>query len=188
MKIIAIAALALCVIATGCANTQGTTNSAQLAALDFSSNTGQNAQLSPDGFVNVGSTQLDSGLIDPSVVNWQGTAVSGILSINKNGVQVKNPGNLDAESLEIVFGEPIADTDGALIVPISTITIAGLTNEVTTVIEASTEQVLAWVGVLDDLSEDQRDAILAELEAQKVISSSFAETIRAALEAATPIP
>jgi hypothetical protein len=188
MRIIGIVALALCAIASGCANTQGTTNSAQLAALDFSSNTGQNAQLSPDGFVNVGSTQLDSGLIDPSVVNWQGTAVSGILSINKNGVQVKNPGNLDADSLEIVFGEPMADADGALIVPISTITIAGLTNEVTTVIEASTEQVLAWVGVLDDLSEDQRDAILAELEAQKVISSSFAETIRAALEAATPIP
>ena len=126
MRIIGIIALVLWAFASGCANTQGTTNSAQLAALDFSSNTGQNAQLSPDGFVNVGSTQLDSGLIDPSVVNWQGTAVSGILSINKNGVQVKNPGNLNAESLEIAFGEPLADADGTLIVPISTITIAGL--------------------------------------------------------------
>lgn len=188
MKVIAIVAVALWAFTTGCANTQGTTNSAQLAALDFSSNTGQNAQLSPDGFVNVGATQLDSGLIDSSVVNWQGTAVSGILSINKNGVQVKNPGNLDADSLEIAFGDPIADVDGTLIVPISTITIAGLSNEVTTVIEASTEQVIAWVGVLGDLSEDQRDAVLAELEAQKVISSSFAETIRAALEAASPVP
>lgn len=172
----------------GCANTQPTTNTATLAELGYTSNTGQNFQAWPDGSVQAGSTQLDSGVISPDTTNWQGTAVSGILAVTKNGVQVKNPGNLDADSLQIVFGEPIADLDGSLIVPIQSITISGLTNEVTSVIDASTEQVQAWVGVLSQLSADQRDVALAELEAQKVITAETAGLIRAALEAASPAP
>lgn len=176
-------------LATGCANTQPTTNTASVpAAVDLTSNTGQNFQLWPDGSTQVGSTQLDSGIISPETTNWQGTAVSGILALNKNGVQVKNPGNLTADNLEIVFGDPYAEADGTTIVPIASIAISNLRNEVTTVIEASTAQVQAWVGVLSQLSADQRDVALAELEAQKVITAETAGLIRAALEALSPTP
>jgi hypothetical protein len=189
MKLIALILVTMWAMASGCANTQPTTNTATLPnVVDLSSNTGQNFQAWPDGSVQAGSTQLDSGVISPDTTNWQGTAVSGILAVTKNGVQVKNPGNLDADSLEIVFGEPVADADGTLIVPIATITISGLTNEVTSVIDASTEQVTAWVGVLSQLSADQRDVALAELEAQRVITAETAGMIRAALEAASPVP
>lgn len=172
----------------GCQTAPITTNTASLAEVDFSSNTAQNFQAWPDGSIQGGSTQLDSGVISPEATNWQGTAVSGILSINKNGVQIKNPGNFTASSVEIVFGEPIADEGGTLIVPIASVAIADLENEVTTVIEASTEQVAQWTSALVELSEDQREAVIAELEAQKVIGSEVAGLIRAALEAASPVP
>ena len=183
MKLITIIAASL--LAVGCANTQPTTNSATLAELGYSSNTGQNFQAWPDGSVQAGSTQLDSGVISPETTNWQGTAVSGILAVTKNGVQVKNPGNLDADSLEIVFGEPVADADDTLIVPISTITINGLTNEVTSVIDASTEQVLAYMPALLALSEDQRAVAIAELEAQGQIAADAADVLRTIL---VPVP
>lgn len=189
MKLIGIVALVIWAIASGCSTVKPTTNDAAVTdAVTLSSNTGQNFQAWPDGSVQAGSTQLDSGVISPDTTNWQGTAVSGILAITKNGVQVKNPGNLNADTLTIVFGDPIADADGTLIVPIASIDIGGLTNEVTTVIEASTEQVALWVSVLGQLSDDQRDVALAELEAQKVITSETAGLIRAALEAASPVP
>jgi hypothetical protein len=185
MKLIALILLAAWAVASGCANTQPTTNTATLAELGYSSNTGQNFQAWPDGSVQAGATQLDSGVISPDTTNWQGTAVSGILAITKNGVQVKNPGNLNADSLTIVFGDPIADADGTLIVPIASIDIAGLTNEVTTVIEASTEQVLAYMPALLQLSEDQRAVAIAELEAQGQIAADAAEVLRALL---VPVP
>ncbi|MHA7814061.1 MAG: hypothetical protein ACX94C_11810 [Phycisphaerales bacterium] len=189
MKRTIIAMLGCVLMLGGCMSTPSTMNNASiLDTLELSSNTGQNVQATPDGFVNVGSTQLDSGVIDSSVVNWQGTAVSGILSINKNGVQVKNPGNLNADTMTIVFGEPITDADGAIVVPIASIDMAGLSNEVTSVIDASTQQVALWTGVLAEISEDQRDAVLAELEAQKVLSAEAVGLIRAALEAASPVP
>lgn len=176
-------------LTVGCASVSPTTNDAAVSdAVTLSSNTGQNFQAWPDGSVQAGSTQLDSGVISPDTTNWQGTAVSGILAITKNGVQVKNPGNLNADTLTIVFGEPITDADGSLIVPIASIDMSGLTNEVTTVIEASTEQVALWTSVLASLSADQRDVALAQLEAQKVISASVADAIRAALEVASPVP
>lgn len=175
-------------IAGGCSTVSPTSNSASiLDTLELSSNTGQNVQATPDGFVNVGSTQLDSGVIDSSVVNWQGTAVSGILSINKNGVQVKNPGNLNADTMTIVFGEPITDADGAIIVPIASIDMAGLSNEVTSVIDASTQQVLAYMPTLASLSADQRDVAIKQLEAQGQITSEAAETLRT-IFAPVPIP
>lgn len=174
------------IVAAGCANTQPTTNTASVpGAVELASSTGQNFQAWPDGSVQAGSTQLDSGVISPDTTNWQGTAVSGILAVTKNGVQVKNPGNLDADSLEIVFGEPVTDADGTLIVPISTITISGLANEVTSVIDASTEQVLAYMPALMQLSADQRAVAIAELETQGKIAGDAADTLRALL---VPVP
>lgn len=173
----------------GCTTAQpSTSNNALLADLDFASNTGQNFQVWADGSVQAGSTQLDSGVISPDTTNWQGTAVSGVLALNKNGVQVKNPGNLSADTLEIVFGDPYPDADGITVVPIKTINITNLTNEVTTVIEASTEQVALWVGVLSDLSADQREAMLASFERDKVMTTETVGLIRAGLEALAPVP
>lgn len=63
-----------------------TTNTAALADLDFGFNTGQNFQIWEDGSVQTGATQLDSGVISPDTTNWQGTAVSSIMALNKNGV------------------------------------------------------------------------------------------------------
>jgi len=186
MKLIALIALAAWAMAAGCANTQPTTNTASVVdAVELSSNTGQNFQAWPDGSVQAGSTQLDSGVISPDTTNWQGTAVSGILAVTKNGVQVKNPGNLDAESLTIAFGDPVTDADGTLIVPISTITISGLTNEVTSVIDASTEQVLAYMPALLALSQDQRAVAIAELEAQGQIAADAADVLKTLL---VPVP
>ncbi len=186
MKLIALIIVAAWAMASGCANTQPTTNTANLpGVVDLSSNTGQNFQAWPDGSVQAGATQLDSGVISPDTTNWQGTAVSGILAVTKNGVQVKNPGNLDADSLEIVFGDPIADADGTLIVPIATITINGLANEVTSVINASTEQVIAYMPALLALSADQRAVAIAELQAQGQIAADAADVLKTLL---VPVP
>jgi len=165
-----------------------TSNSANAIDTSLVSNTGQNFQVWPDGSIQAGATQLDSGVITADTTNWQGTAVSGIMALTKNGVQVKNPGNLSADNLEIVFGDPYSEEDGTTIVPIASISIVNLTNEVTTVIEASSEQVSLWVGVLSELSEDQRAATLAALERDKAITAESAGLIRAALEALAPVP
>ena len=169
---------------TACTTAQpSTSNSANALETTLNSNTGQNIQLWPDGSLQAGSTQLDSGVITADTTNWQGTAVSGIMALTKNGVQVKNPGNLSADNLEIVFGSPYTEADGTTIVPIASIAIINLTNEVTSVIDASTDQVALWVGVLADLSEDQRDATLAALERDKVVTTEGIGLIREALEA-----
>lgn len=141
--------------------------------------TGQNFQVWPDGSVQGGNTQLDSGTIDSDTIDWQGTAISGLLAATKNGLGVKNPGNLSADNLEIVFGDPVADADGSLIVPIGSISITNLSNEVTSVIDASTEQVAFWAEVLPQLSEDQRDVAITQLETLGQISADAAEALRA---------
>lgn len=189
MSIIAIVAVGLMLV--GCTNPQSSTQNDFRANADSSallSNTGQNAQLWPDGSQQTGATQLDSGVISPETTNWMGTAVSSVLAVNKNGVQVKNTGDLDADSMVINFGEPYTEADGTVIVPIVSIEIAGLKNASTPLIEASTEQVSLWVGVLGELSDDQREAVLAGLERDKVIASETVGLIRAALEAASPAP
>ena len=189
MPIIAIVALGL--MLGGCTNPQSSTQNDFRANAENSallSNTGQNAQLWPDGSQQTGATQLDSGVISPETTNWMGTAVSSVLAVNKNGVQVKNTGDLDADSMKINFGEPYTESDGTVIVPIVSIEIAGLKNASTPLIEASTEQVSLWTGVLGELSDDQREAVLAGLERDKVIASETVGLIRAALEAASPAP
>jgi len=188
--IIGIAALALLTIG-GCTTPQSSTqNDLRAGELDSTllSNTGQNAQLWPDGSQQTGATQLDSGVISPETTNWMGTAVSSVLAVNKNGVQVKNTGDLLADSMLIHFGEPYAEADGTVIIPIESIEITGLNNASTPLIQASTEQVALWVGVLGNLSADQRDAVLAGLERDKVIATETIGLITAALEAASPAP
>lgn len=192
MKIIAIITVALLGLTLGgCTSPQSSTqNDLRAGELDSTllSNTGQNAQLWPDGSQQTGATQLDSGVISPETTNWMGTAVSSVLAVNKNGVQVKNTGDLDADSMVISFGDPYSEADGTVIVPITSIEITGLNNQSTPIIEASTQQVSLWTGILADLSEDQRDAVLADLEARKVIATETVGLIRAALEAASPAP
>lgn len=189
MKLIAIVALGL--MLGGCTNPQSSTQNDFRAGADnisLLSNTGQNAQSWATGDQQTGSTQLDSGVISPETTNWMGTAVSSVLAVNKNGVQVKNTGDLDADSMVINFGDPYTEADGTVIVPIVSIEIAGLKNASTPLIEASTEQVSLWTSVLGELSDDQREAVLAGLERDKVIASETVGLIRAALEAASPAP
>ena len=172
-----------------CTSVQSPTQNQQ-SALDanLKSNTGQNTQIWPDGSSQTGSTQLDSGLITPESTNWMGTAVSGVIALNKNGVQIKNPGNLEATTLSIEFGDPIVDEySGQLVLPLKTLQIEGLTNEVTSVIDASSVQVELWANALVDLSDDQREAILRALERDEVLATETIGAIRAALEAAVEI-
>lgn len=183
---------ALLAITTGCtAPDVGTKNSLrtatdQGAALD--SNTGHNTQQWPDGSAQTGATQLDSGVITPDATNWMSSSPSGILSISKLGVQVRNPGDLGADTLSITFGEPITDElTGETIVPITAIEIAGLVNNVSDVIDASTAQVELWTSALAQLSADQRDAVLAALERDKVLTTETVGAIRAALETAASL-
>ncbi len=208
MKLVGILALMLWALgAGGCTATQPPTQNdfrADATGYGLLSNTGQNVQVWPDESFQAGATQLDSGLITPDSTNWMSSSISGIIAITKNGVQVKNPGNLDADEVFIEFGDPIMVTtqtpfalengevvileSGDIIVPIVSVTLKGLRNEVTTVVQANTEQVALWTGILSEISEDQRDTVLAGLERDKVIASETAGLIRAALEAASPTP
>jgi hypothetical protein len=135
MKNITITIMAAALILIGgCTSPQSSTqNDLRAGELDSTllSNTGQNAQLWPDGSQQTGATQLDSGVISPETTNWMGTAVSSVLAVNKNGVQVKNTGDLEADSMVISFGDPYQEADGTVIVPISSIQITGLSNEST---------------------------------------------------------
>jgi hypothetical protein len=175
-------------LAGGCA-TPPAHNSADNGVVQLDVGNAQNAQFWSDGSGQTGSTQLDTGVINSETIDFMGTAVSGILSVNKNGVAVKNPGNFSADSFEIRFREAIPPDGGeGMIVPIEYIIIEGLTNEVTTVIEASSEQVAFWATLLADVSEDQRDVAIEQLKTQGVITEQAASLIRAALEAASPVP
>ena len=192
LAMIGMITLTLAVLAAGgCANPQSSTqNDLRASATDAGllSNTGQNAQLWPDGSQQTGSTQLDSGAISPEVTNWMGTAVSSVLAVNKNGVQVKNTGDLEADSMVIVFGDPFSEEDGTVIVPIASIEIVGLSNASTPIVEASTEQVALWVSVLSNLSADQRDVMIRALERDESISTDTLGAIKAGLELASPVP
>jgi hypothetical protein len=191
-RTLALAFLAALLALAGCTAPDTTTKNSlrtasdQGAALD--SNTGQNTQQWPDGSAQTGATQLDSGVITPDATNWMSSSPSGILSISKLGVQVRNPGDLGADSLSITFGEPFTDElTGETIVPITAIEIAGLVNDVSGVITASTAQVELWAAALADLSADQRDAVLAALERDKVLTTETVGAVRAALETAASL-
>jgi hypothetical protein len=173
----------------GCTATMPSTSSSFVApdgTLD--TNNGQNAQFWATGDGQTGAAQLDSGVISSDVTNWQGTGLSNILALTKNGAQVKNSGDLTADTLSIQFGEPYADGDGQTIVPIQSIEIAGLVNNVSAPIDSLTSQVGLWVSVLAEISEDQRDQVIAALERDKVITQETAGLVRAALEAVSPAP
>lgn len=190
MKLVGILALVLWSLG-GCTAAQSSTQNDFRAGNDNTSllsNTGQNAQSWATGDQQTGSSQLDSGVISPETTNWMSSTPGNILAFGKNGGQVRNVGDLEAGSMSIIFGEPYTEADGATIVPIVSIEITDLKNTVTPVIQASTEQVALWAGVLGDLSEDQREAVLAGLERDKVIASETVGLIRAALEAASPTP
>lgn len=190
MRLITLLAVALWALG-GCtapqSSTQNDLRSDPDGVVNALSNTGQNVQVWPDGSSQVGSTQLDSGLITNDTVNWMGTSISGVLTITPQGVIVKNPGNLDADEVEMSFGEPVVLENGTVIVPIVEVRLKGLSNEVTTVVDASTAQVELWTGVLSQLSADQREQMLAALERDKVLTTETVGLIRAALEAAAPL-
>jgi hypothetical protein len=185
----ALTALLAAALLAGCTSTMPSTSSA-FAGPDgtLESNTAQNAQFWSTGDGQTGAAQLDSGVISPELTNWQGTGLSNILALTKNGAQVKNSGDLSADDLKIVFGEPYTESDGQTVVPIQSIEIAGLVNNVSTPIDSLTSQVGLWVSVLAEISEDQRDQVIAALERDKVITQETAGLVRAALEAVSPAP
>ena len=164
----------------GCATSQSQTHNAAVndqASLE--SNTGQNTQLWNDGSTQTGASQLDSGVISGDTTSWMASGISSVISVTKQGAQVKNSGDLEAASLSIAFGEPMSDPGtGELVVPITSIEITGLTNETTRNIEALNAQVTAFLAALPQLSEDQASARIAELERDKVVSTELAATLR----------
>jgi hypothetical protein len=143
---------------------------------------GQNVQVYPDGSMQSQSVQADSGQIDRGLIDYQSTGLSAMMSLGREGVSLRNPGNFGADRAVIEFGEPVGTPpDGELVVPIRTLTLEGVNNEVTTVVEASTAQVGVWASALATLAPAQQEAFVRALERDERVAASFTDALREAL-------
>lgn len=166
----------------GCSYTQSPTqNALNAAATQLESNTGQNTQVWPDGSMQTTSTAPESAQITGGGIDFQSTSLSALASIGSAGATLRNPGNFEAAEITLLFREPFAYDSGEVVMPLESLVIKGVKNEVTTVVDANTDQVALWVSVLGDLSEDQAAVKIEELERDRVISEATAGSIRDAL-------
>lgn len=177
-----VAGLGATVLTVGCSSTQGPTqNRMSPAELLIESNTAQSLQGWPDGSMQITSTAPESAQIAEGAIDYQGTSLSALAAIGPRGINLRNPGNFSAGRISMSFGEPLIDEEGSVLLPVVSIEIEDVHNEVTTVVDANTDQVAMWVGVLGDLSEDQAAVKIEELERDKVITEATAGAVREAL-------
>jgi hypothetical protein len=183
------ALLLLAGLTTACTSTLPSTSSQLNTDPDsLVVNTAQNIQRWPDGSIQVTTAAPESAQIASGNIDYQGTSLSALLAVGKDGINIRNPGNLTAEAVTIDFGDPLTGDDGSMVVPIQRIGLNGVSNEVTTVVDANTDQVALWVGVLGDLSENQALQVLQSLERDKVISSATLDAVSNALGLFLPVP
>lgn len=163
----------------GCTAVQSPTqNDLDAVSARMLSNTGQNVQQWPDGSAQATATAPESAQIAEGRIDYQGTSLSALGAVGPKGINFRNPGNLRADVIEMAFGEPLLSEDGSVLLPLVTLRVEGLENEVTTVVDANTEQVALWVGVLEKISADQRAAVIAALERDRVITEQTAGVLR----------
>jgi hypothetical protein len=150
-------------------------------------NSTQNGQTwTRDGAVSQFTDQApDSGQIDSGRIDYMGTSVSTLLNLGTEGLGVRNAGNLGAGSIDITFGEPIVIPGDAgasrVVVPITSVSIAELTNDVTAIVAGQNAQAEALIGALGTVAPEQAAAVLRALERDEAITRETAGAVREAL-------
>jgi len=186
MQLSRIVVLALVAIAlSACTSVQSPTQSDVAVDGAVTSNTTQNiTTYTPDGAVTqISDAAPDSGQIDSGRIDYVSSSVSTLLNLGTEGVGVRNPGNLAIAKLDIEFGEALAfeGGDGRVVVPIQALTIEGLENDVTAIVENQTAQSQALVDALAIVTPAQAEAVMAALRRDESIADATAGAIGNAL-------
>ena len=177
-----LAAGGLSVLQFGCSAPQSPTqNDLDGSAVRLMSNSGQNVQQWSDGTAQSTSTAPESAQIAEGRIDYQGTSLSALAAVGPKGINFRNPGNFSADRIAMSFGEPLLGDDGGVLLPLISLEIDGVENEVTTVVDANTAQVEAWVTVLSTLSADQREVFIRAIERDERVSADTLGAIREAL-------
>lgn len=171
----------------GCTKVWSPTSNEVSAAEKFlKSNTAQNAQVWPDGSASLSSAQPFGGNFTLDGFDVISTGPNGAFGIGSGGVMGLSPGDVNADRIYMDFFEPLHLDDGRVWSPPKTVTIEGFSSGKSPVIQATTEQVALWTDVLKNLSDDQKEAVIAALERDKVITTEVAGLLRESLGLLTP--
>lgn len=141
-----------------------------------------------DGTASTTSAQPFGATVEPTGIDAMSTGPTSVFSIGTPGVLGISPGDVAADSIEVSFSDPLELPDGSRVVLPKTVKLEGFSSAKSPVILATNPQVEIWADALKDLSDDQKEAIIAELEAQGEIASEFAGALRDRLGLLIPTP
>lgn len=186
-KTILFAVMTAMVLLASCTSARGTVGTAAHSAEGLGTQGAWNTQWWPDGASSTSSAQPFGAGVGLDSIDVMSTGPNGAFTIGSGGVLGLSPGDIEADSIDMAFFDPMTLDDGRIWSPPKTVSVRGFRSAKSPVIQATTAQVQLLAAALTNLSDNEKEQIIAGMERDGVITKEVAAALRDALGVVAPL-